>query len=80
MDDISEQQQLANEITTAISNPVGFDQDIDEVNDHWISQSNKELIKFYSSKKSGWSVEGVARTTRSRCWKRIIKYTKCTHQ
>ena len=34
MDDISEQQQLANEITTAISNPVGFDQDIDEVNDH----------------------------------------------
>ncbi len=31
MDDISEQQQLADEITTAISNPVGFNQDIDEV-------------------------------------------------
>jgi len=31
MDDISEQQQLAGEISTAISNPVGFDQNIDEV-------------------------------------------------
>lgn len=30
MDDIAEQQQLAGEISTAISNPVGFDQDIDE--------------------------------------------------
>jgi charged multivesicular body protein 4A/B len=32
MDDIAEQQQLAGEISTAISNPVGFDQDVDEVN------------------------------------------------
>jgi charged multivesicular body protein 4A/B len=31
MDDIAEQQQLAGEISSAISNPVGFDQDIDEV-------------------------------------------------
>lgn len=31
MDDISEQQQLAGEITNAISNPVGFDNDVDEV-------------------------------------------------
>ena len=31
MDDIAEQQQLAGEISTAISNPVGFDQDVDEV-------------------------------------------------
>lgn len=30
MDDISEQQQIASEISTAISNPVGFDQDVDE--------------------------------------------------
>jgi charged multivesicular body protein 4 len=30
MDDISEQQQIASEIGTAISNPVGFDNDIDE--------------------------------------------------
>lgn len=30
MDDIAEQQQLAGEISTAISNPVGFDQNIDE--------------------------------------------------
>jgi hypothetical protein len=31
MDDIAEQQQLAGEITSAISNPVGFDNDVDEV-------------------------------------------------
>lgn len=30
MDDMAEQQQLAGEISTAISNPVGFDADIDE--------------------------------------------------
>jgi charged multivesicular body protein 4 len=30
MDDISEQQQIAGEISTAISNPVGFDIDVDE--------------------------------------------------
>lgn len=42
MDDISEQQQLADEITTAISNPVGFDQDVDEV----ISYKIFFLFKF----------------------------------
>jgi len=31
MDDLAEHQQLADEITTAISNPVGFDSNIDEV-------------------------------------------------
>ncbi len=31
MDDISEQRQLADEINSAISNPVGFEQDVDEV-------------------------------------------------
>ena len=30
MDDIQEQQELANEISEAISNPIGFNQDIDE--------------------------------------------------
>ena len=30
MDDLSEQHQLAGEISTAISSPVGFDQDVDE--------------------------------------------------
>jgi hypothetical protein len=30
MDDIAEQQQIAGEISTAISNPVGFDNDVDE--------------------------------------------------
>ena len=31
MDDISEQQEIANEISEAISNPIGFGQDMDEV-------------------------------------------------
>lgn len=31
MDDIAEQQELANEISTAISNPTGFGQDVDDV-------------------------------------------------
>ena len=30
MDDIQEQQELANEISEAISNPIGFNQDVDE--------------------------------------------------
>jgi len=32
MDDIAEQQEVAREISEAISNPVAFGQDIDEVN------------------------------------------------
>jgi charged multivesicular body protein 4 len=31
MDDVAEQQEIANEISEAISNPVGFGQDVDEV-------------------------------------------------
>ena len=31
MDDVAEQQEVANEISEAISNPVGFGQDVDEV-------------------------------------------------
>ena len=31
MDDVAEQQEVANEISEAISNPVGFGQDIDDV-------------------------------------------------
>lgn len=31
MDDIHEQQEIANEISEAISNPVGFNTDVDEV-------------------------------------------------
>jgi len=30
MDDVAEQQEIANEISDAISNPVGFGQDVDE--------------------------------------------------
>jgi len=31
MDDVAEQQEIANEISDAISNPVGFNTDMDEV-------------------------------------------------
>lgn len=31
MDDVAEQQEIANEISEAISNPVGFGTDVDEV-------------------------------------------------
>lgn len=31
MDEVQEQQEIANEISDAISNPVGFDKDFDEV-------------------------------------------------
>ena len=31
MDEVAEQQEIANEIGEAISNPVGFGQDVDEV-------------------------------------------------
>lgn len=34
MDDITEQQELANEISEAISKPVGFGEQYDEVNTH----------------------------------------------
>jgi len=33
MDDVAEQQEIANEISDAISNPVGFQQDVDEASD-----------------------------------------------
>jgi len=31
MDEVAEQQEIANEISDAISNPIGFGQDVDEV-------------------------------------------------
>jgi Snf7 len=33
MDDVAEQQEIANEISDAISNPVGFGQDVDDVSE-----------------------------------------------
>ena len=49
MDDIAEQQQLAGEISTAISNPVGFDQDVDEVNKNLSFFKQRALVKFFFS-------------------------------
>ena len=41
MDDVAEQQEIANEISEAISNPVGFGNDVDEVTYKFI------IIKLY---------------------------------
>ena len=35
MDDVAEQQEIANEISEAISGPVGFGQDVDEVSSYF---------------------------------------------
>ena len=37
MDDVAEQQEIANEISDAISNPVGFGQDVDDVRNRPLS-------------------------------------------
>lgn len=44
MDDIAEQQEVAREISEAISNPVAFGQDIDEVN-NCLCNSTNEMFK-----------------------------------
>ena len=49
MDDIVEQLQLAGELSTAISNPVGFDQDVDEV---YRKLDRAELINKIFAKKT----------------------------
>lgn len=43
MDDIAEQQQIAGEISNAISNPVGFDSNIDDVNSSKKKIPNKKF-------------------------------------
>jgi len=50
MDDIAEQQDVAREISDAISNPVAFGQDIDEVNYH--QKLFLAFEHFYYSKKA----------------------------
>ena len=36
MDEVAEQQEIANEISEAISNPVGFGHDVDEVSENYV--------------------------------------------
>ena len=48
MDDVAEQQEIANEISDAISNPVGFGQDMDEVNRENYIQPFSMLGKNFS--------------------------------
>ncbi len=45
MDDISEQTELANEISEAISSSVGF-QDVDEVNINCLQNSSSKIFSF----------------------------------
>ena len=44
MDDIHEQQEIAQEISEAISNPVGFNQDVDEVLDTSLLTNFKQFL------------------------------------
>jgi hypothetical protein len=44
MDDIAEQQDVAKEISEAISNPVAFGQDVDEVSACWYLYKYVEVI------------------------------------
>lgn len=48
MDDIAEQQQVADELTNAISNPIGFGHDVDEVCMHPGSVIPWILIRLFS--------------------------------
>lgn len=42
MDEVQEQQEIANETSEAISNPVGFDKEFDEVSfKHYFSKSKE---------------------------------------
>ncbi len=45
MDDISEQTELANEISEAISSSVGF-QDVDEVHINCLQNSSSKIFSF----------------------------------
>jgi charged multivesicular body protein 4 len=44
MDEVAEQQEIANEIGEAISNPVGFGQDVDEVSTVAYMQSSEKFL------------------------------------
>ena len=46
MDDVHEQQEIANEIGEAISNPVGFGQDVDEVSEKKKLLLEAQIISF----------------------------------
>jgi Snf7 len=52
MDDIAEQQEVAREISEAISNPVAFGQDIDEVTSLFVLR--KPYINFICCNRMNW--------------------------
>ena len=47
MDDVAEQHELANEISDAISNPVGFNTDLDEVRQTLIFVIPFSIISYF---------------------------------
>lgn len=47
MDEVQEQQEIANEISEAISNPVGFDKEFDEVSLNITSITNLKKYAVY---------------------------------
>lgn len=47
MQDITEQQELAQEISDAISKPVGFGEEFDEVSEAFLSVSVESLLLCY---------------------------------
>lgn len=47
MDEVQEQQEIANEISEAISNPVGFDKEFDEVSLNITFITNLEKYAVY---------------------------------
>jgi len=50
MDDVAEQQEIANEISDAISNPVGFQQDVDEASvNFWMMIFNIDVALLLHS-------------------------------
>lgn len=64
MDDIAEQQQLAGEITNAISNPIGFDNEVDEVCFYFCSEESSLLSLFAFKGRTIERIDGI-RTTNS---------------
>ena len=78
MDDVAEQQEIANEISDAISNPVGFGQDMDEVNREnyiqplacWVKISAEDILKdsYYFSWKIGFYIPCKLSLERQFAW------------
>lgn len=71
MDDVAEQQEIANEISEAISNPTGLGEDFDEVGQHFVLS-----CFMFSRQIIGWKYVNMVTTrkvnvcqcTQTLCW------------